>query len=238
MREASLAASRRYSYPDDRAAERRGGRASGAPSRLGRVFAARRLGFVISVGFLALAGIGVPMNALFFQDGRHPAPLFAQAPAPTKQEIAKNETPKSAATAQVTPPARPVQAEPARVDAIAAAIDPPRAPTKPEAVKMDSAKTGSVKPEAKKRAPEKRRDAIAQLIAPAPAPATGPDATVLAAQQALLRLGYVVRADGVMGGATRQAIEKFERDSGLPATGKVTPKLMKQLVAQSGQTPR
>jgi peptidoglycan hydrolase-like protein with peptidoglycan-binding domain len=56
---------------------------------------------------------------------------------------------------------------------------------------------------------------------------------VLFAQRALLKLGYVVRADGMLSSATRQALEKFERDIGLPAKGQITPKLLRQLAARS-----
>lgn len=223
------------------------------------------MGLLFSAGLLALAGIGVPMNALFFQDGHHPAPLFTQATAPAKgesgkgesakTETAKTETAKSdvaktdsvkietakseTAKTNVAPgfaaPARPAHTASPRVDAIAAAIDPPRAAIRPAAIKLDAAKTGAVKSQAKKSAPEKRRDEIGQLIGGAPQ-SDSPDANVLSAQRALLKLGYVVRADGFMGGATRQAIEKYERDNGLPATGKVTAKLMKKLASESGTT--
>ena len=53
----------------------------------------------------------------------------------------------------------------------------------------------------------------------------------LAAQSALVKLGYVVKADGVAGATTTQAIEMFERAHGLPASGEITPKLVKQLNA-------
>jgi peptidoglycan hydrolase-like protein with peptidoglycan-binding domain len=53
----------------------------------------------------------------------------------------------------------------------------------------------------------------------------------LAAQSALVRLGYVLKADGVAGATTTQAIEMFERAHGMPASGEITPKLVKQLNA-------
>ncbi len=56
----------------------------------------------------------------------------------------------------------------------------------------------------------------------------------MAAQRALIKLGYVLKADGVAGAATRQAIERYERDHKLPVRGELTPALMRQLSAASG----
>ena len=254
MRDASFAATRREPYLDDPAPSRRGARGKRRPLGLLRVFGARRFGFSIVAGIAVLAAIGVPMNALFFQDGRHPAPLFARAPAPARTESAriesaktesvktesakiettKIENAKADAPVAARPPARRSPIEAAAVDAIAATLDGQRAPAKTEPVRPDPIRTGNVKPETKKPVAEKKRDPIGQLLGAGAAHEEGPDAGVLYAQRALLRLGYVVRADGQMGAATRQAIEKYERDSGLPATGKVTPALMKKLAAQSG----
>ncbi len=53
---------------------------------------------------------------------------------------------------------------------------------------------------------------------------------VLTAQILLRKLGYqVVDADGAMNEKTIAAIKKFEKDKGLPITGKVTPGLLKVL---------
>lgn len=42
------------------------------------------------------------------------------------------------------------------------------------------------------------------------------------AQQKLIRLGYLEgAADGKMGEKTRQALEAFQRDRGLPVTGRL-----------------
>lgn len=203
---------------------------------LARVFGLKRMGFLLTLFIAALAAIGVPMNALFFQDGRHPAPLFARAPEPSKPEIASSVAPPVRVAKVET--ATPTPVELPRVDAIAAAIDPPRATRKPEPVKPDAAKAGNTRAEPKKPVVEKKRDLIGQLLGAAPPKAEEPSKNVLYAQQSLLRLGYVVRADGAFGTATRLAIEKFERDNGLPATGQVTPKLLKKLAAQSGATNR
>jgi peptidoglycan hydrolase-like protein with peptidoglycan-binding domain len=61
------------------------------------------------------------------------------------------------------------------------------------------------------------------------------DATrVLLVQKALMKLGYVIRPDGVMGTTTRQAIEKFERERGWPAHGELTPKVLREISLRSG----
>ena len=58
--------------------------------------------------------------------------------------------------------------------------------------------------------------------------------TVETAQRALAKLGYRVKADGEFGGATRQAIEKFERDNGFPVHGDLSAKVKRELSARSG----
>jgi len=224
------------------------------------MFGANRIGVTLILGIAAVAAIGVPMNALFLQDGRHPAPLFS-------------ERPSNAVAIAPKPPARPAATEAARIEREAGA--PARtAPKDPIASKLenldakafDAGKTDPTKADLT-RATDKKRDAIGLLIlskappaanagkagnAPSPEKAdkaqsaeklekpTNPEKTasvdrsVLYAQRALLRLGYVVRPDGVLTGATRHALEKFERDAGLPAKGKITPQLLKQLATLSG----
>ncbi len=58
--------------------------------------------------------------------------------------------------------------------------------------------------------------------------------TVLAAQRALVKLGFVLKPDGVAGATTRQAIERYERDRGLPQHGELSPALIRRLAAESG----
>ncbi len=50
-----------------------------------------------------------------------------------------------------------------------------------------------------------------------------------AAQAALVRLGYVVKADGEPSAATTTALRDFERAHGLPPSSDVTPRLLKAL---------
>jgi hypothetical protein len=248
LRDASLYASRFQASPTDRAPPR-DGRRGGRRSFLARIFGAKRMGATLILSIAAVAAIGVPMNALFFQDGRHPAPLFStQPPAPVTAAAPK-------------PPARPAAIEAARL-ARDEDLTPRRAAKDAIADKIekldggksaDATKSAAAKPETP-RTTDKKRDAIGMLLlGEAPRPAASAEKTdraasekaasgdksasvdknVLYAQRSLLKLGYVVRPDGVLSSATRQALQKFERDSGLPAKGQVTPKLLRQLAERS-----
>ena len=75
---------------------------------------------------------------------------------------------------------------------------------------------------------------LAQTAAGAPAPATDPAPRIVAAQKALMKLGYVVKADGIMGAGTRKAIEIFEQSRKLPVTGDLSARVMRELSALSG----
>jgi hypothetical protein len=214
------------------------------------MFGATPIGVTLILGIAAVAAIGVPMNALFLQDGRHPAPLFSAQPS-------------NAVLGAPTPPARrPAVIETARIERDP---DVPTRATPKDLIaskieKLDAAKSldGGKSAPAKADPPhtaDKKRDAIGLLIVgePTPIKASGDkadktnkadkadvavktasiDKNVLYAQRALLKLGYVVRSDGVLNGATRHALEKFEGDAGLPVKGRITPKLLQQLAARS-----
>lgn len=162
---------------------------------------------VVFVAIAAIAIVGVPLNALFLQDGRHPAPLF-QAPA----------TPAAHADRAPLPPPRPMSAN--------ASARP--ASAKPEAAHAEAT------PPSGAQARDKTRDAIGLLLVGASSAPEEVDRKVLFAQRALVKLGYNVHVDGRFGGSTRQALEKFERDCGLPVKGELTQKIMRQLSSRSG----
>jgi len=61
---------------------------------------------------------------------------------------------------------------------------------------------------------------------------------VIAAQNALIKLGFAIKADGVIGGSTEQAIQQFERAHGLPASAEITPRLVKLLSAVANAAAR
>lgn len=255
MRDASLSASKFQDFPEERAAPRRRGPAptpARAPKKkrsvLARVFGLQRMGVLLLLGIGGLAFVGVPMNALFFQDGRHPAPLFSvRKPAPAA------EAPEQQA-ATPTPPARPAAIDAARLEAEIVkpeAVKPeaaPRPAPRAAAAKNDAAALKAVimktepapvaKPEKKREAAARApasRDAIGALLGGGEtAQAATPDRNVYFAQRALQRLGYVVKPDGKLGDGTRKAIENFARENGLPAKGEISPKLLKALGTRSG----
>jgi hypothetical protein len=66
------------------------------------------------------------------------------------------------------------------------------------------------------------------------AAARQPSHKVAAAQRALVKLGFVLEANGVAGETTRKAIERYERDRGLPARGTLSPDLVRRLGDESG----
>lgn len=178
---------------------------------------------VASIATAALFCTVIIVNALFLQDRKHAAPLL-RAPDPV-------DAPPAAAMPVPAPP-RPVAAAPAPAPSI------PTAPTRPgRDVIADEINRGApaatpdrkpAKPAPAKPADE-RRDPIASLIGGTQEPSP----SILAAQKALLRLGYVVRADGVAGTSTRQAIESYERDHKLPVRGELTPKILRELAAKA-----
>ena len=162
----------------------------------------------VAIAAMAAIALGIVVNALAMQKTRHPAPLFVVAAASGQAVPANASLPASAPVPVQRPATEP-----------AASIEHGAAP--------------------RHAVPEK--DLIAQLLRPHVAlpgqespKAAEPSKTVMKAQQALVKLGFALRPDGVLGGTTRQAIERFERDRGLPVKGDLTPKIRRQLMAQSG----
>lgn len=186
------------------------------PARLFAPLAQRPIESGACAVFAALL-TGIVLNALALQNARHPSPLFgtpvtlvpAEAPRPVRRPISIGAPPAATpSTPSIAGPTRP----------LAAPHDAEAPLTKPA-------------------------DAIADMLRGAPASSSGSasgnpsaiEATrVLLLQKALMKLGYVVRPDGVMGATTRQAIEKFERERGWPAHGELTPKVLREISARSG----
>ncbi len=162
------------------------------------------------IGGLSALLVGIGTNALLLQSERHPAPLFA--PSPTR--VAPSLEP-AAAKLPTPPPSPPVFAEP---------LPPTAPPTAPVRTGAAGASAG--------RAP----DQIGAWLRNEP---QGDDAhLVLAAQNALIKLGYSVKADGNEGAATHQALRDFERAHGLPPTTEITPRLVRQLTAAARNAAR
>lgn len=213
MRNPSIAAEGGFSAREERSPRtgRRGGsKNEKAAPAWRRAFEGKRgLRRLLMLGFGAVVVIGVPVNALLLQEGPHPAPLFhfgAQ----------RAETRTATLTVKETPLPRP------RPASLAAAPPEPAA----LAAKAEAAKPSS-----------KPIDAIAQLIvvgSGAKSEAADKDKSVVFAQRALAKLGYNLHQDGVFGGTTRQAVEKFERANGMPVTGELSQKILRKLSAKSG----
>ncbi len=177
---------------------------------------------LISGGFLAITA-AIVANAAFLQSGRHPAPLFATRHAP---EL----------------PARPD----ARVEAVQAALrdvgyyagpvdgiagEQTKAAIAAYERKLGWATTGAAS-----------RDLLTAIKADASAPPASPEAItigsiapdkqVAAVQDALAKAAYgPVRADGVFGRQTHEAIIRFQQDHGLPITGEISDALIVELRA-------
>ena len=184
----------------------------------------------------SLVLIGIVANAVWFQRGRHPAPLFA-----TGQTASEAGLPPS----PPLPMPRPVAATEVNATAPGGAIavaasavtETPVDPTPALPVKTLSTKPVASKP--------RRDDGIARLLLGQPlASDTGsmagastasdkkPDAALLATQRQLVKLGYPVKPDGRMSAGTRGAIEAFERKQHIRAgNDAITPELRRKMAA-------
>jgi len=185
-----------------------------------------------------------PAVAVIDPEPPRPAPRPADlAVAPVaRQPVAKAEPPR------VDPAAK---SEAARSDSIAKADG-----LKGEAARLEASRaeqhrdliareigrneTASIrvdKSDKKKQTAERKPDPIGGLMRSVgieAQPAQDPKPSVMAAQRALMKLGFVVRPDGVFGDTTRQAIERFARDNRLPARGDLTPQVKRELARLSG----
>jgi hypothetical protein len=153
--------------------------------------------------------VGILVNALALQRERvHPPVLpAARAPVAEAPRMAAPAPAVDSSTQPVMPPTRPadlgVAADPA------AMLSPPAPPAPPPAVHGDSIHDFL------------KGDA-----------AHDPDARrlTLAAQNALIKLGYSVKADGIAGASTQQSIRDFAHAHGI-ASAEITQRLVRQLTA-------
>ncbi|ACA15650.1 Peptidoglycan-binding domain 1 protein [Methylobacterium sp. 4-46] len=229
----------------------------------GRFEALLRHPAAIAGGLLTLAATAaVAVNALSFQNGRHPAPLFAQAPAkspanaPTKSAAKPDARPPRPAPhpaeapqdgigeilrgdAQVTASVAPHDAPPRPASGSQkslASLPPPPPRPRGEAAPAASAKLAAL------RAPETRaaeaKPAARRPAGPDRGEAPHPDPQVAFAQKALVKLGYgPLAVDGRAGPATRAAIARFERERRLPGSPEVASRTLKELASRSGLKP-
>ena len=169
---------------------------------------------------LVAALIGIVVNAVVFQRERHPAPFFAGDP-----------TPPAVISAPAPAPPAPVAAAPAALPAKPAAAAPAALPAKP-AVAEVAPPLPVARPAARPPAPAtttRSEDPIGELLRGKEAKDGKDSKTVAAVQTALVRAGYVLKADGVMGEDTQDALSDFAKGHGLPASSELTPKLLAKL---------
>lgn len=167
-------------------------------------------------GVLALGAVlMVSLNALGYQNGRHPAPILPKI-AVRQDAVRKDPVPKPAPERSAEADRQPELArQPART---ADAAKPANRDAIADLIRSDET-TASVTPKA-------------AVAAPKPQPA------VMQAQKALSKLGYgPLKADGLMGATTRTAIEKFERDRKLPVKGEAAGRTLRELAARAALPP-
>jgi Putative peptidoglycan binding domain len=123
--------------------------------------------------------------------------------------------------------ARPAALAPA--PAVVAPIPAPAAP-QPDSVAVEPpARPTNLGAAPDAAAPSRSSDPIRDLLRGE----AGRDVSrfTLEAQNALVKLGYSVKADGVAGAATIAAIQQFEHARGLASSSEITPRLVRQLSA-------
>jgi peptidoglycan hydrolase-like protein with peptidoglycan-binding domain len=210
----------------------------------------------IAGAIAGFAAIAILVNALFMQKGPHPAPIFANKPAPVvapladplaalmplrrpadaKAETAANLRPRSDLIAEI-------QRELARRRFYDGPADGVYGP-KTDAAIRDFEQAAGLRPSAEPNdvllatvtrsnvtaqpPAATRNDPIAALLAP--------DKRLIAIQRALTDFGYgPVKPTGIHDAQTRSAIERFERARKRPATGQVTEQLVRDLAAMTGR---
>jgi peptidoglycan hydrolase-like protein with peptidoglycan-binding domain len=214
---------------------------------------------LVAAAVAIVGALSIMINALFLQTGPHPAPLFGgkrpvadgagssvvtilPRPRPATSEAAKPDPAAARARAQLI---SDIQRElskrgfydgpidgiyGAKMDAAirdfehAAGLKPSVEPgeTLLAAIVRSTVKASPPVPAGAKR------DPIADLLAPSQ--------RVLAVQRALSDYGYgPLQSTGVFDPSTRAAIEKFERERGLPAAGQISERLVRELEVMTGR---
>jgi Putative peptidoglycan binding domain len=195
-----------------------------APNRrASRYFGRRgkRIAPYLAPGFFAVISAIILLNALAWQKGRHSGPLLfsTSAKAPNGAEALAPQAPKRALPAVSAVQKLPTE-RPSQDSSQAHASIVPGTPHDQISEMLQATAPPSSPPPSKPNAP-------------APKP-HAPSKAVLNAQRALVRLGFVLKANGVAGVSTRKAVARYERDHGLPVSGELTPALMRRLSAEAG----
>ena len=195
----------------------------------------RRLNLDLAAIIAIAAGGAVWFNALWLQDGRHPAPLFSTAP-PASQSRSSDKAPvrtrveAAAKMRELQHGLRDLGFYDGPVDGIDGPHTRMAVAAYQKANGLDS--TGTPDKGLYRQVRLASRDV--PPVPPLP-PTPDPEKRLLAVQKVLAELGYSPgRIDGRLGSKTRAAIARFERDHGLKVTGHMSAALMRKLSAVSG----
>ncbi len=121
-------------------------------------------------------------------------------------------------------------APPKKIVVPAPVAPPPMPPPAPTVAHEAAAAPVAAPPTAASPGGGQRSDPIGNLLR-GESPAADDSRLVVAAQTALARLGYPVKADGAQGGATDQALRDFERAHSFPISTEISPHLVRQLTS-------
>lgn len=203
---------------------------------LARAVIRRPVAALAGLGIAGMAGV-ITLNAVAYQARPHPSPLFGAKPRrveAARQEPARQEAPRQEVARQEPRPApRPEARASAPVERRAEA-QPERSPERHAEAAPPVLLPPRRPPAAPARAPEAARSAEVSTGSVTSPSRPEPQETVAAVQRALIKLGHKdLKADGLIGPATRAAIERFERARGLTVTGEANARTLRALQAQA-----
>lgn len=221
--------------------------ARGAGGRLAVAIATHPREFVAIV-IAAAATIVIFVNALFLQRGPHPAPIFATRPLmrsvmlpPTRIAVAEG---RGRLVTDIQQELRQKGFYDGDIDGLwgaktdSAVRDFLQAAGSNASAQASESLLHTIKASSVRAAPiaaPPASDPIARLLAPVATPPV-PSKRVLAVQRALTDFGYgQIKPAGIVDADTRAAIEKFERERGLPVTGQMSDGLVRELGAMTGR---
>jgi peptidoglycan hydrolase-like protein with peptidoglycan-binding domain len=180
---------------------------------------------MVAGAFAFAAVIAIIANALFYQTGRHPSPMFGSVTVmPASALIAGNPIPRPrpAEITATTPETRIAEPKPAEK-----AVDPKT----PDQLGIVVKSVGSASASSN----------VLRPPAPIPVsshpelPVNSGQRRVAAVQRALTEYGYgQLKPTGTMGADTQAAIQKFERERRLAPTGQMSERLVRELTAVIG----
>jgi hypothetical protein len=187
----------------------------------------------IAAALALIAASTIVVNALYLQKGPHPAPLLNTRP-PTAIKVSRPavetrpaiETRSAALPAAQAPQVAVMLPRPRPADLGTGSVPVTQTRMEPAVVQRPVREEPPIVAAPIPRPP----DPIGQMIAPEAE-------RVMAVQRVLTEFGYgQIRPTGTFDAATREAIEAFQRAHKMPATGQITPALMKKLSALSGRS--